>query len=80
MAWTKRKRKMIQRHLWAWLEERPLVEAIIDTMEEQLAEATLEGAKKLWLHFLEKELHNGLSNSLVALVDKGDIKAEPLPF
>jgi hypothetical protein len=66
--------------LKAWLETWPLVEEIIDTMQEQEAEVTLENARKLWLNVLETELHTGISNSLAALVDKGEIKAEPLPF
>jgi len=84
MSWTKSEREMIERHLWGWIEERPLVEAILDVMEEQGADVgykfALHNARKLWLEFLERELHQGLSNTLAALVDKGEIPAETLPF
>jgi len=73
-------REVWLKELAAWLETEPLAEDIFDTLEDQAAEVTLENAKKLWLDFLETELHSGLSNSLTALVEKGTIKAESLPF
>jgi hypothetical protein len=84
MSWTKSEREIVKRHLSAWIETVPLAEAILNTMEEQKADIgyrfAMFNARKLWLDFLETELHQGLSNSLAALVDKGEIPAEPLPF
>lgn len=73
-------REVWLKELAEWIETEPLAEEILDTLEEQAAEVTLENAQKLWLDFLEHELHSGISNSLVSLVDKGEIQAEPLPF
>ena len=74
-------REMWLKELAAWIETKPLAEEILETMEEQeVVEITLENAKKLWLDFLGTELHSGISNSLAALVEKGEIPAEPLPL
>jgi hypothetical protein len=75
---------MVKRHLSGWITTEPLLEAILETMEEQKANVSyseaINNARKLWLDFLKTELHSGISNSLTALVDKGEIKVEPLPF
>ena len=73
-------REIWQKELAEWTETDPLAEEILDIMEEQLVEVTLEDAKTLWLDFLGTELHQGISNSLAALIDRGKIKAEPLPL
>jgi hypothetical protein len=73
-------REMWLKELAEWIETQPLAGEILDTLEDQEAEVTLENAKKLWLDFLETELNSGLSNSLAALVDAGKIPTEPLPF
>jgi hypothetical protein len=84
MSWTKSEREVIERHLSAWIETTSLAEAILDVMEEQKANVgyryALCSAKTLWLEFLEGDLHQGLSHSLIRLVDKGEIEAETLPF
>ena len=73
-------REVWEKELAEWIETQPLAEAVMETLEDQLAEVTLENAKKVWLDFLETELGRGLSNSLAALVDGGKVKAKPLPF
>ena len=70
-------REVWEKQLSGWIETQPLAEAVLDTMEDQLAEVTLENAKKLWLDFLETELARGLSNSLAALIEGGKIPSEP---
>jgi hypothetical protein len=64
-------REVWEKQLAEWIETQPLAEAVLDTMEDQLAEVTLENAKQLWLDFLETELARGLSNSLAALIEGG---------
>ena len=73
-------REMWEKELAGWIETQPLAEAILETLEEQKAEVTLENAKKLWLDFLGWELAGGLSNSLTALVEGSKVNAKPLPF
>jgi hypothetical protein len=84
MSWTKSESEMIKRHLSGWVGTEPLAEEILDVMQEQKADVgyrfALHNARKLWLDFLETELHSGISNSLAALVDKGEIEVESLPF
>lgn len=79
MSWTKEQREAVKRHLSGWIETEPLVEAILDTMEQQKADVdfrfALRDAKELWLEFLERELLGGLSHSLIRLVDNGEIEA-----
>lgn len=69
-----------EKQLAEWIETQPLAEAVLETLEEQLAEVTLENAKKVWLDFLETELARGLSNSLAVLIEGGKIPSEPIPF
>lgn len=82
--WEKSEREMLKRHLSARIETEPLAEAILNVMEEQKADVgyrwAMHNALMLWLDFLETELHQGISNSLAALVVKGEIPAEPLSF
>ncbi len=84
MSWTKSEREMVKRHLSGWIETVPLAEAILDVMEEQKADIgyseAINNARKLWLDFLEAELHSGISNSLDKLVLNGEIEVESLPF
>ena len=84
MSWTKSEKEMVKKYLVSWIKREPLAEAIVEAMEEQKADIicveTLNNARKLWLDFLTTELHSGLSNSLAALVDKGEIEVESLPF
>jgi len=70
-------REVWEKDLPEWIETQPLAEVVLETLEEQLAEVTLENAKKLWLDFLETELARGLSNSLAALIEGGKIPSEP---
>ncbi len=63
-----------------WLDSRVIAEAVIEVLEKQKAEVTVDNAKRIWLDFLETELPEGLSNSLAALVEQGFVKAESLPF
>ena len=70
-------REVWEKDLSEWIETQPLAEVAMETLEEQLAEVTLENAKKLWLDFLETELARGLSNSLAALIEGGKIPSEP---
>ena len=70
-------REVWEKDLSEGIEKQPLAEVVLETLEEQLAEVTLENAKKLWLDFLETELARGLSNSLAALIEGGKIPSEP---
>ena len=73
-------REVWEKQLSGWIETRPLAEAVLDTLEEQEAEVTLENTKKLYLDFLGAELSGGLSNSLAALIEGEKIPARALPF
>ena len=70
-------REVWEKELAEWIEPQPLAEAVLETLEEQLAEVTLENAKKLYLDFLETELPRGLSSSLAALIEGGKIPSKP---
>lgn len=57
-----------------WVDTSTLADEVKDTLEEAGVKPTLENMQKVWLNFLETELHNGVDNCVDALKDKGELK------
>jgi hypothetical protein len=55
-----------------WIETDVIAEAILDELQEQGVEPTLENAKMVWLDVLENELPQGLKASIKARFDEKD--------
>jgi len=47
-----------------WIDPRVIAEAILQELEGQEVEQTVANGQKVWLDFLERELHNGLRSSV----------------
>ena len=57
----------IREELADWIDTDVIAEHILDELEEQGAEPTLEYAKKVWLDVLEHELHDAIENAITAV-------------
>jgi len=63
----------IQEQLADWIDANVIAENILEALEEEAVEPTVENAQKVWLDFLYTELGDGLDNSVRALIGKGEI-------
>jgi len=52
-----------------WIETDVIAQAILDELQEQGVEPTLENAKTVWLDVLENELPDALKSSVKARFD-----------
>jgi hypothetical protein len=56
----------IKHELAGWIETDVIAEHILDELEEQGVQPTLENAKTIWLDVLENELCEAISSSVKA--------------
>lgn len=54
----------VQKELADWIDTDVIAENILEHLKEEGFEPTVENAKKLWLDFLETELHEGIKGVL----------------
>ena len=59
----------IRHELAGWIETDVIAEHILDELEEQGIQPTLENAKTIWLDVLENELCEAISSSVKARFD-----------
>ena len=58
-----------------WIDAMVIAEEIENHLRAAGLHPTLENAKKVWLNFLEAEIHEGLRNSCRGLVDQQEVEA-----
>lgn len=57
-----------------WIDTGVLADHVFEHMEEVVGvKPTFKNAQKVWLDFLETELHEGVENSVDALVERGEL-------
>jgi len=61
---------IITKKLTAWIDRAVIAEAIIEDLEDEGLEVTLELAQNCWEAFLMCELHHGLKTRVDVLVEK----------
>ena len=54
----------VQQQLADWIDADVLADNILEEIEEAGEEPTLENGQRVWLDFLENELHHGLVRSI----------------
>jgi len=54
----------VQKEVADWIDTNVLAENILEYLEEEGFQPTVENAKKLWLDFLGTELHEGIKSVL----------------
>ena len=59
----------VKHELVDWIETDVIAEYILDELEEQGCQPTLENAKTVWLDVLETELCEAISSSVKAKLD-----------
>ena len=59
----------IKRELSGWIETDVIAEHILEELEEQGVQPTLENAKTVWLDVLENELCHAIQSSVKAKFD-----------
>jgi hypothetical protein len=59
----------LRHELASWIETEVIAEHILDELEEQGIQPTLENAKTIWLDVLETELCGAISSSVKAKFD-----------
>lgn len=57
----------VQKQLVKWIDTEVIAENILEELEGEDVEPTLENAQKLWLNVLATELHDALKNSINAI-------------
>lgn len=67
-------REKLVNDLARWLDAHAIAKAIVDRMEVEEIEVTLEGAKKVWASFLECEIRDGLESRIEELLDNEELK------
>jgi len=58
--------------MW-WFDTADLARNILEKLQEEGVEPTVDNAKKVWLDFLLTELNEGLGNSVEALIGKKEL-------
>ena len=61
---------IIKEKLTAWIDRGVIAEAIIEDLEDEGLEVTLELAQKCWEDFLMCELHHGLQTRAEVLFER----------
>lgn len=56
-----------------WIDTLVIAEEIFDHLRAAGLEPTYENATKVWLNFLEAEIHEGLRNSCQGLLDQQEV-------
>jgi len=62
----------VREMLAQWIDDDTIANAIIEELEEQGLQPTLENTKKVWLDALE-ELHHLAASSIVGLINRGQL-------
>ena len=57
----------VQKQLVKWIDTEVIAENILEELEGEDVEPTLENAQKLWLNVLATELHDSLKKSINAI-------------
>jgi hypothetical protein len=65
----------MEENLAEWIDTLVIAEEIFDHLEAAGLEKTYENATKVWLNFLEAEIHEGLRNSCQGLYDIQEVEA-----
>jgi len=60
----------LRQQLTDWIGKDPIIDTILDCMEEEGVGPTFENASKIWLDFLATELDDGITKSTQSLVDR----------
>jgi len=62
----------VQKQLAAWIDANVIAEHILEELEDEDVEPTLENGQQLWLNVLLTELCYALRNSIKAIFNEGD--------
>lgn len=67
--------EQVKNEVAEWIDTAVLAENILEHLEENGVEPTVENAKAVYLDFLGTELSDGLEGSVSALINKGELVA-----
>lgn len=62
----------VQKQLAAWIDADVIAESILEHLEEQGVEPTLEHGQQVWENVLAAELHESVENTVIAIF--GDVQ------
>jgi len=63
----------IKDDLAGWIDTDVIAQLILDELEEQGVQPTLDNAKSIWLDVLENEISDAIRRSVTALIDRGEL-------
>jgi len=63
----------MEENLAEWIDTLVIAEEIFDHLRAAGLEPTYQNATKVWLNFLEVEIHEGLRNSCQGLLDQQEV-------
>jgi len=63
----------IKDDLAGWIDTDVIAGLILDELEEQGVQPTLDNAKSIWLDVLENEISDAIRRSVTALIDRGEL-------